>query len=136
MSRQSRLAEQIKRELSSVIQMEIRDPRIGMVTLSAVDVSRDLSVAKVYFTVFEQEKIKASKKVLEASEGFLRKKLSSKLSLRSLPRLAFYFDESIERGSRLSALIDDAMEKDKAMSHEEDAQNISGSIQQDEPSEK
>ncbi len=118
MSRPSRLAEQIKRELSVVIQMELRDPRMGMVTVSAVEVSRDLSVAKIYFTVFEQDKIEASRKVLEASSGFLRKHLASTISVRSLPRLAFYFDESIGRGSRVSALIDDAVAKDKALSEQ------------------
>jgi len=69
-------------------------------------------VAKVFFTVFEDDKIEDSKKVLEGSAGFLRKHLSTKLSLRSLPRLTFFYDESIERGRHLSALIDTAIAKD------------------------
>lgn len=113
MSRQSRLAEQIRRELSNVVQMEIRDPRMGMVTISAVELSRDYSVAKVYFTVLEDDKIQESKKVLEGSAGFLRKYLASQISMRSLPRLTFFYDESIERGRHLSALIDNARAKDE-----------------------
>lgn len=113
MSRQSRLAEQIRRELSNVVQMEMRDPRMGMVTISAVELSRDYSVAKVYFTVLEDDKIDESKKVLEGSAGFLRKHLASQMSMRSLPRLTFAYDESIERGRHLSALIDNARAKDE-----------------------
>lgn len=113
MSRQSRLAEQIRRELSNVVQMEIRDPRMGMVTISAVELSRDYSVAKVYFTVLEDDKIEESKKVLEGSAGFLRKHLASQMSMRSLPRLTFAYDVSIERGRHLSALIDNARAKDE-----------------------
>ena len=116
MSRQSRLAEQIRRELSNVIQMQIRDPRLGMVTVSAVELSRDYSVAKVFFTVFEEDKVQDSKKVLEGSAGFLRKHLASQLSMRSLPRLTFSHDESVERGRRISSLIDDARASDSQYS--------------------
>ncbi len=120
MSRKSRLAEQIRRELSSVIQMEMRDPRLGMVTITDVELSRDLSVAKIYYTVFEQDKKTSSQKALESSEGFLRKHLANILSIRSLPRLSFYYDESIERGSRISSMIDKAVADDKLKSHTAD----------------
>lgn len=124
MSRKARLAEQISRELSGVIQMEMRDPRLGMVTITAVELSRDLSVAKVHYTVFEEDKKTSTQKVLESSEGFLRKHLASTLSIRSLPRLAFYYDESIERGSRISSMIDKAVADDKLKSHtSDDAEN-------------
>jgi len=112
MSRQSRLAEQIRRELSNLVQLELRDPRMGMVTISAVDLSRDYSVAKVYFTVLEEDKVKPSKKALESAAGFLRKGLASKLSMRSLPRLTFFHDTSIERGRHLTSLIAEARAKD------------------------
>ena len=130
MSRQSRLAEQIKRELSVLIQMELRDPRIGMVTISAVEVSRDLSLAKVYFTVFETEKIAASLKVLDASSGFLRKQLSNSLSMRSLPRLSFYHDESIERGRRVSSMIDTALAQDRALSDQDSSLEVENTNQE------
>ncbi len=119
MSRQSRLAEQIKRELSQLIQLEVRDPRLGMVTISAVELSRDYSVAKVFFTVFEDDKKKDSVKVLEGSSNFLRKMLGQSLSLRTVPRLSFLYDESIERGSRISSLIDEAVADDQQRKGEE-----------------
>lgn len=107
-----------------MIQMEMRDPRLGMVTITAVELSRDLSVAKVHYTVFEEDKKTSTHKVLESSEGFLRKHLASILSIRSLPRLAFYYDESIERGSRISSMIDKAVADDKLKSHtSDDAEN-------------
>jgi len=122
MSRKSRLAEQIRRELSSLIQLEMRDPRLGMVTITDVELSRDLSVAKIHYTVFEEDKKASTQKALESSEGFLRKHLASTLSIRSLPRLSFYYDESIERGSRISSMIDKAMADDKLKSHSSESQ--------------
>jgi len=113
MSRQSRLAEQIRREISNVVQLEIRDPRLGMVTITAVELSRDYSVAKVFFTVFEDDKKNDSQKVLEGSAGFLRKHIAALISMRITPRLVFVYDESIERGRHLSALIDNARAKDE-----------------------
>lgn len=117
MSRQSRLAEQIQRDLSELIQMELNDPRLGMVTITDVELSRDLSVAKVYFTVLEEDKKKSSKKALESAAHFLRKHLAHRISVRSMPNLNFYYDESIERGSRISSMIDKAVADDKAKSH-------------------
>lgn len=129
MSRKPRLAEQIKRELSGLIQMEMRDPRLGMVTITNVELSRDLSFAKVHYTVFEEDKKTSTQKVLESSEGFLRKHLASTLSIRSLPRLAFYYDESIERGSRISSMIDKAVADDKLKSHTSDDEQSQEEIQ-------
>ena len=123
MSRKPRLAEQIRRELSSVIQMEMRDPRLGMVTITDVELSRDLSVAKIHYTVFEEDKKASTQKALEHSEGFLRKHLANILSIRSLPRLSFYYDESIERGSRISSMIDKAVSDDKLKSQSSESQD-------------
>jgi len=92
--------------------MELRDPRLGMVTLTAVELSKDLGFAKVYFTVFEEDKVETSKAVLAASSGFLKHRLSEKITVRSLPSLNFHYDESIERGRKISSLIENAMEKD------------------------
>ena len=133
MSRHSRIAEQIQRELSTLLQMEIKDPRLGMVTVSDVDLSRDLTVAKVYVTRLDdlelnvegskkdtgkknqnlEESKEASLKVLEKSSGFLKKELGRRLVLRTIPQLKFYYDESIERGRHLSQLIDKAVKTDE-----------------------
>ena len=113
-SRSRRVGEQIQRELAELVQRELKDPRLGMITISAVEVSRDMSVAKVYFTVLgdESHDEKQSLKGLERASGFLRRELGHRMRLRSVPELRFHYDHSIEKGSRLSALINEAVASD------------------------
>lgn len=112
-SRSRRVGEQIQRELASLVQFELKDPRLGMVTISAVEVSRDLSVAKVYFTVLDaQHDIEQTLQGLTHAGGFLRRELAQRMKLRVVPELRFHYDSSIEKGSRLSALIDQAVSRD------------------------
>lgn len=113
-SRNRRVGEQIQRELAQLLQREINDPRLGMVTISAVEVSRDLTVAKVFFTVLNPEHdVKQTLNGLNHATGFLRRELGKRMQLRVVPELRFQFDSSIENGSRLSALIDKAVTGDK-----------------------
>ena len=108
--RRARIADQIQRELAEVIRLELRDPRVGMVTLTGVDVSRDQSHAKVFFTVLGAEgAAREATEGLQRASGFLRSELAHRLSTRSVPELHFEFDESVERGVRLSRLIDEAV---------------------------
>lgn len=112
-SRSRRVGEQIQRELAELVQRELKDPRLGMVTISAVDVSKDLSVAKVYFTVLDPEHdTQQTRQALTHAGGFLRRELAHRMKLRVVPELRFHYDSSIEEGSRLSALIDQAISKD------------------------
>jgi len=111
-SRGKRIADHIQRELAIVIQREIKDPRIGMVTLNEVKGSRDLAYADVYFTMFPSENSGESTKVLNNAAGFLRSQLAKILATRTTPRLRFHFDETIENGARLSKAIDDAIRQD------------------------
>ena len=109
-ARSARIADQIQRELAEVIRLEMRDPRVGLVTLTGVELSRDQSHAKVFFTVLGGEA--QQEEVLEGltrAAGFLRSALAHRLSTRTVPDLAFAYDESIERGVRLSRLIDEAV---------------------------
>jgi ribosome-binding factor A len=118
--RTRRVAEQIQRELAILIQQELKDPRLGMITISAVKVSKDMGTAKVYITVFDEAHDR--EKTLEALQhaaGFLQHELGRQLSLRSIPKLRFVYDESIVRGAELSALIDKAVREDRAK-HRED----------------
>ena len=118
-SRASRLADQIQRELADLIRTEVRDPGVGLVTVTAVDVSRDLSHAKVYISSLQDDQaLQESLRALGRAAGFLRSKLSHLLSTRTVPELHFVHDESVERGVRLSRLIDEAVESDLA--HERD----------------
>ena len=117
-SRIQRVADQIQKEMAGLIQSEMRDPRLGMVTVSAVDISRDLAVADVFITRLgdstntEDEK-KQTVQILGQASGFLRSRLARLVKLRIVPQLRFHYDESIERGRHLSSLIDEAVSKDR-----------------------
>lgn len=103
--RPQRLGDQIQRELGDLLR-ELRDPRVAMITITAVDVSPDFSHAKVLFTVFEKEKLPDTLAGLKRSAGYLRSQLARRLKLYTTPGLRFEYDESVERGDRLSRLID------------------------------
>jgi ribosome-binding factor A len=108
--RAARIADQIQRELAELIRLELRDPRVKLVTLTGVELSNDKSHAKVFFTVLaaEAQQDEALEGLTRAA-GFLRSALAHRLSTRTVPELHFAYDESIERGVRLSRLIDDAV---------------------------
>lgn len=123
-SRTQRVADQIQRELAALIQREVKDPRVGMATVSAVEVSRDLSHAKVFVTIFnggeDQEEISESVKALNNASGFLRSKLGQRMKLRIVPTLRFHFDDSLSRGNYLSNLIDTARASDPELESDVD----------------
>ncbi|MBI1943669.1 MAG: 30S ribosome-binding factor RbfA [Betaproteobacteria bacterium] len=109
--RPRKVADVIQRELSDLLRREVRDPRIGMVTLTAVDVSPDLSHAKVFFTVLDNAKQQETSDALQRAAGFLRSQLAHRIKLYVTPELRFVYDESIERGDHLSQLIDSVRSK-------------------------
>lgn len=111
--RTGRVGEQIKKELSQIIQSEFKDPRIGFVTITGVDVTNDLSQAKVYLSVMgtEEQKDESLKTLLRAS-GFLRSELAKKIRLRVVPELLFRFDTSIDYGTRIEKLLHDIQDED------------------------
>ena len=105
-----RVADQIQRELSGLLRAELKDPRVGMITLTGVEMSPDLAHAKVFFTVLgDAEALARTEAGLQRAAGFLRGQLGSRLKLRVTPELRFLHDASVERGVRLSKLIDDAV---------------------------
>ncbi len=108
--RARRIGELLQRELARLIQEELKDPRIGLVTVSHVEVSPDLRQAKVYVTILAEEvNIQEQLKILNKAAGFLQHGLSQRVKLRVIPRLRFVYDDSIERGKRLRALIEEAV---------------------------
>ena len=108
--RARRVGEQLQRELAGLIQRELNDPRVQWVTVSAVKVARDFAHAKVYVTVLnESERLAPALAALEHAAGFLRHELGRRMRMRVIPQLHFVYDESVERGTRLSKLIDDAV---------------------------
>jgi ribosome-binding factor A len=107
--RPQRLGDLIQREVSELIRMEVRDPRVGMITITSVDVSPDITHAKIFFTVLEKEKLPETLEGLKRSAGFLRAQLAKRIKMYTTPELRFVYDESVERGDRLSRLIDSAL---------------------------
>lgn len=115
-SRTQRVGDQMQRELAHLIQREIKDPRLGMVTVTAVEVSRDLSFARVFVTLLGKdnaEEIQQSLDILSEASGFLRSQLGKAIRLRVIPQLQFKYDASVRRGVEMSALIDRAIAADR-----------------------
>ncbi len=112
-SRTQRVADQIQRELADMIRTEAKDPRVRMITITDVEVTRDYAHAKIFYTIFNNNKEDniATEEGLKHASGFLRSQLSSRMKLRVTPQLHFIYDESVERGLYLSRLIDKAIGK-------------------------
>lgn len=107
--RSQRVAEVIHQEVSRLIQFELKDPRLGFVTITAVDVSKDVQHAKIYFTVIGDEQArKDSGRALESGAGFIRRQLGRVLRLRTIPEIQFLYDKSIDYGNHIESLIRDA----------------------------
>ncbi len=112
-----RLADQIQRELADLIRRELKDPRLGMITISAVKVSKDMGYADVYVTVLGKDltaDYAPSLEVLNHASGFLRAALGKSLQIRMIPRLRFHYDEVVMRGNHMAALIHQAVSADEA----------------------
>lgn len=112
--RAQRVAEQIQHELAELLRTEVKDPRVGMATITHVDVSSDMAHAKVHFTnLAGREHARDAETALARTAGFLRSQLSRRLDLYTVPQLHFLYDDSIESGMHLSKLIDDAVAEDR-----------------------
>ncbi len=110
-----RVADQIQRELSEILRTELKDPRVGMITLTGVEVSPDLAHAKVFFTSLAGvERRDETLTGLARASGFLRTMLGAQLKTHNVPELHFVYDESVESGIRLTHLIEDAVASDAA----------------------
>lgn len=104
--RVGRVGEQIKKEISQIIQSELKDPRIGFITVTGVDVTNDFSQAKVYLSVLGNDEQKAETlKALTRSSGFIRAELGKRIRMRKIPDLFFKFDASIDYGSKIESLL-------------------------------
>jgi ribosome-binding factor A len=112
-SRTERVSQQIIRDLSMLIRNSVKDPRVGIVTILEVNVSRDFAHAKVYFDTLMQENAQEAEATLNHAAGFLRRELGRRLRLRSTPALKFIYDDTQVRGNEMSALIDRAIQSDQ-----------------------
>ncbi len=109
-SRKDRVAEQIRRELAELIRQELKDPRVGMISITDVEVTADYAHAKVFFsTLASSEHLADVMTGLQKASGFLRRELGKRISIHMTPQLHFVFDQSLERGADLSKLIQEAV---------------------------
>ena len=130
-SRRERVSDYLKRELAVIIQREVRDPRLGMVSITAVEVSRDIAHARVFFTLLgceSEEDAKPTADALNGAAGFLRSALARDAPMRGVPRLRFMFDSSVGRGRDLEALIERAKASDARHAPDQDASASGGSL--------
>lgn len=113
-SRTERVGQQYQREIALILQREVKDPRVTMVTVSDVEVSRDLAYAKVFVTFFhdDEQQTKQALKVLNDASGFIRSLLGKRVRARIVPELKFVHDGSLNEGIRMSRLVDEAIRKD------------------------
>lgn len=125
-SRVDRIADQMQRELAFLLQREVKDPRVGMVTVNKAKVTKDLAYADIYVTFMTVEGDEADEPVhvLNDMAGYLRTMLASAMKLRHVPRLRFHYDEVLARGRRVSNLINQAVREDKSRHQDDEADEI------------
>jgi ribosome-binding factor A len=112
--RSDRLASKIQRELASLIQNGLKDPRLTMLSILEVQVTKDLSHAKIFFSVLNEADASDCLQALNRASGFLQHEIGKSLKTRITPKLSFVYDDTDIRGRELSDLIDSAVAKDKA----------------------
>ncbi|MCH4287201.1 MULTISPECIES: 30S ribosome-binding factor RbfA [Bacillota] len=96
----------IQKEVSEIIQFELKDPKIGFITITDVTVTNDLSIAKIYVSFLGQKaREEAGMKALERSKGFIRTNLAKRMTLRKVPELQFKIDDSLERGNKIEKIL-------------------------------
>jgi ribosome-binding factor A len=112
-ARTDRVAEQVRRELAMLVRDRVKDPRVGMVSLLDVEVSKDFAHAKVWFDVLQADHGLEAQEALNHAAGFLRRELGHVMKLRMTPALHFFYDDTQSRGNALSVLIDKAVASDR-----------------------
>ena len=120
--RSDRMAEQLRRELAEIVRDEIKDPRLGFVSFTEVRMSRDLSHAVIYCSLFNHDNQQEAIDVLNRAVGFIRKKIAGRIRARIVPTLKFVIDESVVRGAVMDDLISEAVNSDKKNSNDEESE--------------
>ncbi|PSJ46131.1 30S ribosome-binding factor RbfA [Zobellella endophytica] len=117
-SRTRRVGQELQKEIAMILQREIKDERLGMVTVSGVEVSRDLNYAKVFVTFLENdaERIEKGMAALKDASGYIRSLVAKAVRLRVTPELRFVYDQSLVEGMRISTLVSSTIEEDKRRS--------------------
>lgn len=119
-SRSQRVSEQILRELAELIRLEVKDPRVGFITLTDVEITPDYAHAKVFFTSMRgEEGLQETLIGLRRASGFLRRELGRRVRIHTTPELHFHYDKSVEEGSRMSQLLDRVAREDAERQHDD-----------------
>lgn len=132
-SRTDRVSQSIQKEIAQILQREIKDPRLGFVTVSAVEVSRDLSYAKIFITILDQKDEDSGKQsiaILNDATGYIRSILGKRIRARIMPELKFVLDTSLMDGMRISNLVETAVRKDNERRGEDSADSDSSTDQE------
>ncbi|SFB91961.1 30S ribosome-binding factor RbfA [Pseudoalteromonas denitrificans] len=125
-SRTDRVSQSIQKEIALILQREIKDPRLGFVTVSAVEVSRDLSYARIFITILDQkdeDSAKQSVAILNDATGYIRSVLGKRIRARIMPELKFVLDTSLMEGMRISNLVETAVRTDNERRNDDDVSN-------------
>ncbi|WNC70897.1 30S ribosome-binding factor RbfA [Thalassotalea psychrophila] len=132
-ARTDRVGQQIQKEIAFILQREIKDPRLGMLTVSAVEVTRDLAYAKVFVTFFndDQSKVKESLAILNDAAGFIRSLLAKTLRARIMPHLRFEYDKSLVEGVRMTNIVNQVIAEDERKAQSTDEQDESSTDKQE-----
>ena len=108
MSRTEKVAQQLKREISKILLTEVRDPRIGFLTVTNVKVSPDLRIARVYYTILGDDKlIHSAQEGLESASGYIRKLVAHRMKIKFIPEIKFYFDQELTRRLKVDKILDE-----------------------------
>jgi ribosome-binding factor A len=120
-ARTDRVGQEIQKEIAMIIQREVKDPRLGMVTVNAVEITRDLAYAKIFVTFFtlEGQNVDESVKILNDAASYIRTLLAKRIKARIMPELRFVYDKSMVEGVRMGNLVDKAIAEDEK-NHESD----------------
>jgi ribosome-binding factor A len=111
--RTQRVAEEMKREIANILKEDIKDPRVGFVTVTSVEVTPDFRYAKVFVSIFGDEReVNEALAGLEKASGFIRREIGQRIKLRYTPELTFRFDESIRHGAKIAHLLAHMEEKE------------------------
>jgi len=103
--RSQRVSDLLRKEIADIIIYRLKDPRIGFITVTGVDVTDDIKIARVYVSIFQDEERKTTLEVLNSAKSFIRSELSKRLRMKFIPSIEFRLDTSIEYGSRIEKLL-------------------------------
>ena len=114
--RSQRVSDLLREEIADIIFYKLKDPRLGFITVTGVDVTDDLKMASIYISVLKEEEKKSTLDILNSAKSFIRSELSKRLRMKFIPVIDFRLDSSIEYGNKIDKLLDEIRKKDESPS--------------------